>query len=163
MNIQLLKRDVIINLMFSPYKKGRIKITTPQYYGDFDEENYEELIDILSGNVNPFNVADLSEGIFKKYCKLMTDEVPRSIIANAYPQGSSILVDKNNPVLVKYITNKHKIDIKKYDSFFVHENISQYIAVAFKKEFVAYFNSLGIVDIDTFYYLLKGSIFDRIF
>ncbi len=93
----------------------------------------------------------------------MTDEVPRSIIANAYPQGSSILVDKNNPVLVKYITNKHKIDIKKYDSFFVHENISQYIAVAFKKEFVAYFNSLGIVDIDTFYYLLKGSIFDRIF
>ena len=164
MNIQLLKRDVIINLMFSPYKKGRTKINTPQYFGDFDEENYDELISLLSGNVNPFNILDIAEGIFKKYCKLMTGEVPISVIVNAYPRGSSILLDKNNSVIVKYITSKHRVDKQKYDSFFIHENISQYIAIAFKKEFVTYFNSLGIIDINTFYYLLlKNPMFDRIF
>lgn len=168
---QLIKRDIIVCLMFSQYKKGRKLINRPTWYGNLHENNYEELLSILTGGSNPFVIMDIADGIFKKYCKCIMNEVPKYVVKSAYSSGSNVLFPgvtnspsiKNNPEIVKYIVNKHTIDKQKYDSFFVHENIDQYIAIAFKKEFVNYFNSLEIVDVNTFYYFLENSIFDRIF
>lgn len=156
MNVQFLKRNIIINLMFTPHKKGRKKIEYPQFYG-LDEDQNKDLLDFFTGYINPFTIMDLGEGIFKKYCKVITNDVPQKL-AGVIPTST-----KNNPEIIQYIANRYKLDRQIYDSFFAHENIDQYIAIAFKKSFVEYLEKLDIMDINSLYNVLENSIFDRIF